>query len=380
MKIGLVSPYDWAHPGGVGVHIQQLSKEFTRQGHQVKIIAPSSKPLSELSSDNLIIIGRPIPVPISGSIARITLSFHRAPQVQQVLEEERFDVVHIHEPLFPALPLTVLRYSNALNVGTFHAYTHNPRHYRSMRPLIKRWFRRLHGKIAVSPPAAATVGKYFPGFYNIIPNGIDLDHFSSDAAPIARFKDGMLNILFVGRMEKRKGLQHLLAAYSRIKWEYPQVRLIVVGPGKLDSASERILGERALKDVEFIGGVDYKDLPSYYRTADIYCSPATGSESFGIVLLEALAAGAPLVASDIPGYASVVEHGKHGLLVKPQDDQALANALLEMINNPAMRQAMAERGRAHAQQFSWPLVAARVQDYYERILGERHPGRPFTGR
>lgn len=177
MKIALVSPYDWAHPGGVGVHIQQLSREFSRQGQQVKIIAPSSKPLEELGCENLIIIGKPIPVPISGSIARITLSFHRAPQVQRVLEDERFDVVHLHEPLFPALPLTVLRYSRALNVGTFHAYTHSPRAYRTMRPLIKHWFRRLHGKIAVSPPAASCIGKYFPGFYNIIPNGIDVEHF-----------------------------------------------------------------------------------------------------------------------------------------------------------------------------------------------------------
>lgn len=376
MRIGLVSPYDWAHPGGVGMHIQQLSREFCKQGHDVKIIAPSSKPLHELDSPNLIIIGRPIPVPISGSIARITLSFHRAPQVREVLERERFDIVHLHEPLAPVLPLTVLRYSKSINVGTFHAYFRHARAYRSMRPLLKYWFRMLHGKIAVSEPAASSIGKYFPGYYNIIPNGIDLDHFSQSAEPIGRFMDGKLNILFVGRMEKRKGLPHLLAAYSRIKWEYPQIRLIVVGPGKLDAASERILGERALKDVELIGGVDYKDLPSYYRTADIFCSPATGSESFGIVLLEAMAAGAPLIASDIPGYASVVEHGKHGLLAKPKDDQALAAALVQLITRPDLRKAMAERGRVHVQHFAWPQVSVRVLDYYQRLLSERNLGSP----
>ena len=362
------------------MHIQQLSREFCRMGHQVKIIAPSSKPLHEMESDNLIIIGKPIPVPIAGSIARITLSFHRAPQVQEVLEQECFDIVHLHEPLFPALPLTVLRYSKAVNVGTFHAYFRRARGYRPLRPLLKHWFRLLHGKIAVSAPAATSIGRYFPGYYNIIPNGIDPDHFNARAEPMQRYMDGKLNILFVGRMESRKGLPYLLSAYARIKWEYPDIRLIVVGPGKLDAASERILGERALKDVELVGGVNYSDLPRYYRTADIYCSPATGRESFGIVLLEAMAAGAPVVASDIPGYASVVEHGKNGLLTKPKDDQDLAAALVQLINHPEQRKAMAERARLYIEAFSWPRVSARVLNYYERLLSERNPGKATSGR
>ncbi len=374
MKIALVSPYDWAHLGGVNNHIQRLSHEFMGSGHRVAIIAPSSKPVEELDEPNLIVIGRPIPVPIAGSVARITLSFHRTRQVRAVLDEHEFDVVHLHEPLFPFLPVTVLRYSNAVNVGTFHAYTSWSKGYRSFRPLLKRWFRRLHGKIAVSRPAAEVVRHYFPGYYNIIPNGIDTRHFSADVSPIERFDDGKLNILFVGRMEKRKGLQHLLSAYGRIKWEYPQSRLIVVGPGKLDAASERILGERALQDVELVGAVGYGDLPRYYRTADVFCTPATGGESFGIVLLEAMACGTPIVASRNPGYASVMQDGAQGLLVRPKDDQDLAGALVRMINDRPMREEMGRKGREYSADFSWPRVAGRIMDYYDGLLRTRAPG------
>ena len=376
MKIALISPYDWAYPGGVGVHIARLSQEFTRTGHQTTIITPSSKPSSELDGGNVVVVGRPVPVPMGGSIARITFSFHRAPRVKALLKEEEFDVVHLHEPLLSALPLTVLRYSRSLNVGTFHAYTRRSRGLWSFRPLLKRSFRKLHGKIAVSPPAAELIGKYFPGYFNIIPNGIDLHHFGTELPPIERFRDGMTNILFVGRMEKRKGLPYLLSAFARLKWEHPQVRLLVVGPGKLDPTSERILGERALKDVELLGPVPYAELPRYYRTADIFCSPATGSESFGIVLLEAMAAAKPIVASNIAGYASLIHQGVQGILVEPKDDQALAAALAQLITSPQLREEMGRRGQAIAQDFSWERVARRVMDYYQRLLAERIPQLP----
>jgi phosphatidylinositol alpha-mannosyltransferase len=311
---------------------------------------------------------------LSGSYARVTLSFHRAPRIKRFLEEEEFDVVHIHEPLVPALPVTVLRHSKtALNVGTFHAYARRSRGYRAWRPLFRRWIRNLHGKIAVSPPAADFINRYYPGEYNVIPNGIDLAHFSAPVQPIQRFMDGKVNILFVGRMEKRKGLRYLLAAYGRIKWEHPQTRLIVVGPGKLDGPSATVLGERRLDDVEFVGGVDYPELPRYYQTADIFCSPATGAESFGMVLLEAMAAGRPVVASDIPGYASVVQEGAQGLLVRPADDQALAQGLARLINDPQLRREMGARGQVHARDFAWNTVAGRVMDYYLRLMDERDP-------
>lgn len=374
MKIAQISPYDWAHPGGVTNHIGKLSAELTRLGHDVTIITPSSRPVEELGNTRIRVVGKPVPIPTFGSVAWITLSFHRAPQVRAILAEEPFDIVHLHEPLVSALPITVLRFSQSVNVGTFHAFGYQSRGYRSLRPWLRRWFRKLHGKIAVSKPAAQLIGRYFPGYYNIIPNGIDVTQFSPKVAPIEAFKDGKVNILFVGRMEKRKGLPFLLAAYARMKWEHPEVRLIVVGPGRLDPVSERILGERPLQDVEIVGGVTYDELPRYYRTADIFCSPATGSESFGIVLLEAMATATPIVASNIPGYASVVQDGRQGALVKPKDDLALAAKLTELVGDPDLRARMGQEGWACAQDYSWERVAGRVVEYYERVLEAKHPG------
>ena len=374
MKIALVSPYDWAHPGGVNNHILALSNEFTRRGHRTTILAPSSKPAEEVRGDNLALIGsRTVPLPLSGSWARVSFSFHRNREIKQLLDNEDFDVVHMHEPLFPIAPLAALRFSKTLNVGTFHAYLRRSRGYRGFRPLLKRWVGNLHGRIAVSKPAAEFINRYYPGKYTIIPNGIDLAHFSAEAQPFERFMDGKLNLLFVGRMEKRKGLRFLLAAFARLKWEYPQLRLIVVGPGRLDAPSERILGERYVEDVEIIGGVPYDDLPRYYRTADIFCSPATGGESFGIVLLEAMAAGAPVLASNIPGYAGVIGDSETGMLFEPSDEVSLANAIVHLMQRPELRARMAARGRAHVQRFSWDRVASEVLDYYGQLMDERAP-------
>ena len=374
MKIALVSPYDWAHPGGVNNHILALSNEFTRRGHRTTIIAPSSKPAEEVRGDNLALIGsRTVPLPLSGSWARVSFSFHRNREIKRLLDNEEFDVVHMHEPLFPIAPLAALRFSKALNVGTFHAYVRRSRGYRGFRPLLKRWVGNLHGRIAVSKPAAELINRYYPRNYTIIPNGIDLAHFSADAQPFERFMDGKLNLLFVGRMEKRKGLRFLLAAFARLKWEYPQLRLIVVGPGRLDAPSERILGERYVDDVEIIGGVPYDDLPRYYRTADIFCSPATGGESFGFVLLEAMAAGAPVLASNIPGYASVIADTGTGMLFEPSDEVSLANAIVHLMQQPELRARMAARGREHVQRFSWDRVASEILSYYEQLMDERAP-------
>ena len=375
LKVALVSPYDWAYPGGVTNHIDRLSRELARLDHQVCILTPSSRPVDYAGPARLLTIGKPVPIPIAGSIARISVSLHRAPQVKDVVQREEFDVIHLHEPLVSALPWTVLQYSRAINVGTFHAYLRVSRGYRSLGPiLLRRWFRRLHGKIAVSRPAAELISKYFPGYYNIIPNGIDLAHFQAEGPPIERFRDGKVNILFVGRLEKRKGLQYLLGAYGRIKWDHPDTRLIIVGPGKLDPASERTIAERGLRDVELVGGVPYDKLPGYYRSADIFCSPATGSESFGIVLLEAMAAGRPIVASHIPGYASVVQDGMEGLLVPPKDEATLAAALTRLIEQPELRRELGRQGCVRAQGYAWPRVAAQVNAYYHRLLEEFRPG------
>ncbi|MFC1969288.1 glycosyltransferase family 4 protein [Chloroflexota bacterium] len=373
MKIALVSPYDFAFPGGVCNHISCLEHRLTQMGHLVKIIAPVSHAVTSFEN-RFIPIGKPRPVPASGSICRVTISPWLSSQIKAVFDAEKFDIVHLHEPLMPMLCTTALRLSNTATVGTFHATGGRPG-YDFGKPLttilLKKWYRRLHGKIAVSPPARDFVHRYFPGYYDIIPNGVDTDHFSPSVSPLEEYCDGKMNILFVGRLETRKGFNYLLDAYQSVKREVPNCRLIVVGPGtRLRHRYEKRARRRKIEDVIFVGPVSYKELPRYYKTADIYCSPATGAESFGVVLLEAMATGKPIVASNISGYASVLTHGGEGLLVPPRDRQALAQALITLIGNEPLRQQMGERGLATAADYSWERVSRQVYNYYVRVLSE----------
>ena len=373
MKIALVSPYDFAYPGGVCVHISCLEQQFTRMGHDVKVIAPASKAVSGFG-DRFIPIGRPRPIPTSGSIARLTLSLRLSSRIKEVLEREKFDIIHLHEPLMPMLCTSVLRLSKTATVGTFHATNGRPG-YNLGQPFskffLKRWFRKLDGKIAVSQPAREFAHGHFPGYYNIIPNGVDLEHFSPDVAPIEEFRDGKLNILFVGRMEKRKGLNYLLDAFGWVKKELPNSRLIAVGPGsRLRRKYEKKVAKRGLKDVVFVGFASYQELPRYYQTADIFCAPATGAESFGIVLLEAMALGKPIVASNIEGYAGVISDGVDGQLVPPRDSRSLTQVLLSLASDKPLRREIGAQGRNKALRYGWDSIASTILDYYHRVLSE----------
>jgi phosphatidylinositol alpha-mannosyltransferase len=375
MKIALVSPYDYAYPGGVNNHIASLEENFIRMGHEVKIIAPSSKPKKTRENGSAIVIGKPVAIRASGSVVRSPVSpmLLFSDRIRKILEQEKFDVVHIHEPLMPALAVSVLHHAKGmLIVGTFHATRTNSFGYTIWKPLLKRWMNKLDGKIAVSKAAMEFVNRYFPGDYVIIPNGIDLERFTDKATPVEKYRDDKLNILFVGRVEKRKGFKYLLGAYERVKREFPQCRLIVVSPAsRLSKKYEKIAVKHNLKDVVFAGYVSFEDLPSYYNTADIFCSPATGWESFGMVLMEAMATGKPVIASDIPGYAGLISHGVEGLLVKPQDEKELASALMSLLRDKSMREKMGEKGKLKAKDYSWEVVARKVMEYYEKLLQSR---------
>jgi phosphatidylinositol alpha-mannosyltransferase len=257
-----------------------------------------------------------------------------------------------------------LEFSQTVNVGTFHAFHNHQGLYKVTHPIIKRWHQRLHGAIAVSPAAYRHVNQAFPADYKIIPNGIDVDHFSKNVVPWPQYNDGKTNILFVGRLEKRKGLKYLLDAYSQLKWDLPDIRLFVVGPGNPDKESYSILGSRRLQDVIFTGTVSYDDLARYYASADIFCSPATGAESFGIVLLEAMAAGKPVVASDIDGYNGIIKHGRQGILFPKRDTEAMASALRFLVLNPDLAQQLGKTGRIMVEQYRWSSVAKQVESYY----------------
>jgi phosphatidylinositol alpha-mannosyltransferase len=284
-----------------------------------------------------------------------------------MLERERFDLLHFHEPFVPFLSLFLLRESTSVNVATFHAYAGFSPSYEFGSRALRGYAARLHGRIAVSAAARHFIDRYFPGDYKVIPNGVDVGRFA-DAVPIARWQDGTPNVLFVGRHESRKGLLDLLKAHRVLRRSGERSRLLIVGSGPQEREARRYVATRGLKGVEFLGRVSDAEKAQLYKTADVYVSPATGGESFGIVLLEAMAAGTAIVCSDIHGYKGVVRRGREGLLVPPRQPRELAAAIDTLIDDPALREKMGAAGRERAEDFSWPRVTAKVEDYYGFVI------------
>ncbi len=380
MKIAMVSPYDFSWPGGVNAHVSQLSAELRRRGHEVTVIAPGTiaDPPDQCGApDNFIAMGRTVPLSAGGSTARVTLSWWLWPRVRQLIARERFDLVHVHEPLAPLLPLMFLQHSNAVNVGTFHAFSDGQQLYRWSRYALRGWHRRLHGRIAVSEAARTFVAPHFPQrHYRVIPNGIDFQRFA-DASPLPELRNDRKNVLFVGRKDERKGLRYLLEAFALLLESRRDLRLVVVGPGEPDRDCESSINAiiRVDRDlVRLVGPVSGEDLPRYYASADVFCSPATGGESFGIVLLEAMAAGAPVVASDIAGYRDVVNHERNGLLVPPRDPADIAAAIAKVIDDPGLAQRLSDSGERVARHHRWQRVASEVEDYYQHCMEEANHG------
>ncbi|HLZ95487.1 MAG TPA: glycosyltransferase family 4 protein [Candidatus Dormibacteraeota bacterium] len=366
MKVGLVSPYDFASPGGVTDHVRYLARQLREMGHTTQIFAPSSRRRAEANGEGFIRIGSPISIPVNDSVARITLSFHLGNRVAAMIQSERFDVLHFHEPLMPALPMTMLRLSPAANVGTFHAFAKSNVGYYYGRPLLHPYLARLHRGIAVSEPARAFLNHYFPDFpLRIIPNGIDTTVYRPGLSPIRHLRDDHVNILFVGRLEKRKGLGDLLRGYEFMKTRVPRTRLIIVGSGPLRGQVESFITRHRLQDVVMAGFVPDSVLPRYYGSADIFCAPATGSESFGIVLLEAMATGLPVVATEIAGYMSVLEPGRDSLTVRPKGWHELGAALVILARDEELRRRMGRAGQEKSRRYSWKSVAEQVVEVYE---------------
>jgi phosphatidylinositol alpha-mannosyltransferase len=366
VKIGLVTPYVYPLPGGVNQHVRFLYENLRLRGHDVRIIT-SSHGLQRSSEGDVIRIGKGLSVPSNGSVGTVTISPRYLSQVQRVLDREQFDLLHFHEPFVPFLSLVVLRESTSVNIATFHAYAGFSPAMELGSKLLKGYAARLHGRIAVSAAARHFIDRFFPGDYKVIPNGVDIDHYRR-AVPIARWQDGTPNILFVGRFEDRKGLIHLLKAFRMLRKEGAECRLLVVGSGPQERELRRYVMTRGLQNVEFLGRVSDAEKTQLFRTADIFVSPATGRESFGIILLEAMAAGAPIVCSDIHGYKGVVQRDRQALLVPPGDRKALAGAITTLLDDPELRARMAASGLERVQQFSWEQVTAKVEAYYGFVI------------
>jgi phosphatidylinositol alpha-mannosyltransferase len=368
MKVGLVSPYDYSHPGGVTEHVKHLGHWLRQLGHEVRTFAPSSRREAEQEIPDFYRIGRVFPLPGNDSVARVTLSFHLARRVREIMDQERFDVLHFHEPFLPALPLTLLRMARAPHVATFHAFAKSNLGYYYGRPILKVYLKHLDATIAVSAPARDFVRQYFPQLeMRVVPNGVDTERFRPGLTPIHHLRDGCVNVLFVGRLEKRKGLRDLLRAYRYLHDRVPKTRLIIAGDGPLRSMVESFVSSQRLENVVLAGYVPDEVLPRFHASADIFCAPATGRESFGIVLLEAMSAGLPVVATEIPGYLSVLEAGVDSLTVQPKRPVELGTALTVLARDRLLRRRLGEAGLVKAQRYAWRTVTARLIEVYQEV-------------
>lgn len=366
MKIGLVCPYIYPEAGGVAQHVRFLYENLRLRGHDVRVLTASHGP-QRASEGDIIRLGVGVSVPINASVGTLTFSPRYLSQIGKMLDRERFDLLHFHEPFVPFLSLFLLRESEAVNIATFHAYAGFSPSYEFGSRALQGHATRLHGRIAVSAAARHFIDRFFPGDYKVIPNGVDIPRFAN-AVPVSRWQDGTPNVLFVGRHEPRKGLLDLLKAHRILRKTGTASRLLVVGSGPQEREARRYVATRGLQGVEFLGRVTDAEKAQLFRTADVYASPATGGESFGIVLLEAMAAGAPIVCSDIHGYKGVVRRGREGLLVPPRNPRELAVAIDRLLRDDELRARMGAAGQARAEEFSWPRVTAKVEEYYGFVI------------
>ncbi|MQG50968.1 MAG: glycosyltransferase family 4 protein [SAR202 cluster bacterium] len=365
MKIAQVSPYDLNYPGGVVSHMFQLGEHLINRGHEVKYIGPINSTNNNYSNQ-IIPIGNSIPIPVSGSIARISLNFWGTKKIKKILDKEKFDIIHLHEPLMPSLPLKILSHSTSVNIGTFHAYNDKDNAYKFTKWYLTKFINRLSSKITVSASAKEYVQKHFPGEYTVIPNGIDLDFLSQKSNPLDKYRDNKFNILFLGRLEKRKGLKYLLQAYIELKKKYA-IRLIIIGPGNLDKDCVNIIKSINSTDIVCTGPItDQYEKRMYYQTADLFCAPNTGNESFGIVLTEAMACGTPVIASNINGFKNVIEHGKNGFLFEPNSVSSIYQCIEKLINNNDLRKSIAQNGKYRVRQYNWNILVDKILDCYEK--------------
>ncbi len=369
LKVGLVAFHSFAEPGGVKHHVQGLAREFKKRGIETKIIVPRRYLLENYGPD-VILLGTSFSIPFNASKGDVVVNFNPL-ALRKVLEREKFDILHFHNFGFPSA-LEILSFSKATHVLTFHADLEDSELIKNL-PAFSYFFPKLiewkvKGVIGVSE-RNLELFKDYKGLKRVIPNGVDLEHFGPDKKPFPQFKDNKLNILFVGRLEERKGLIYLLQAFELLKWSNPNIRLLVVGKGGLRREAVAFVRSRNLKDVHFLGEQTGEALPRWYGTADIYCSPATHAESFGIVLLEAMATGLPVVGFANKGYALFMRDKKgKRFFAPPKDVEGLAEHLQTLITDPKLRQEMGEWGIGAAKRYGWNVVGQEVLDFYQEVL------------
>jgi phosphatidylinositol alpha-mannosyltransferase len=371
LNIGLVSPYGWDAPGGVQVHIRDLAHLLIREGHRVSVLAPVEDE-DALRDEFVVPAGRPIPIPYNGAVARVLFGPVAASRVRQWISQNDFDLLHIHEPAIPSLGLLACSLSDGPMVGTFHVAAERIRIAFAIVPIVEPIIERLRARIAVSEVARSTLLTHVDTDAVVIPNGIDLASFA-DASPRLEWQLGK-TIGFIGRFaEKRKGLSLLFEAVPAIVARHPDLRILIAGPGESEEALEWI--DPSLHSrITFLGMLSDEEKRQFFKSVDLYIAPNTGGESFGIILAEAMATGAAILASDLPAFRFVLDDGRWGRHFRTGDWMDLAEKASELLDDPKILEEMAAKSHQGAERFDWPVVGRQILDVYDFITPKSENG------
>ena len=370
MRIGIVTEYYEPSVGGIQEHVRHFAREANRLGHHVTVVTSTMpdvsggpRPAQDPHGPEVVRVGRSFPLYNNGGVGRVTGGPRLSRTVRDLLREGRFDVVHVHAPLTPVLPLLAIHHATGPVVGTFHTHFRPGFAFRLAGRVLQRYLDRLDAAIAVSRACLAPLEGRLRAEFRIVPNGVDVERFGAGRR-LGAFDDGKLNVLWVGRLEPRNGLDRMLAAFALAR-RAVDARLIVLGDGPLLPRYRARVPEEIADDVHFLGRV-VDERPDWYATAHVYCAP-TRIASFGVTLLEAMAAGTPVLASDIDGFREVLHPGVEGELLQPDDPAAWARALVRISRDPARAAAFGQAGRRTAQRYAWPAVTREVLGVYRAV-------------
>jgi phosphatidylinositol alpha-mannosyltransferase len=375
MRIGIVCPYQWDVPGGVQSHVRDLAETLIELGHQVSVLAPGDEDSTDLPP-YVMAAGKTVPIRYNGSVARLQFGLVSATRVRRWLKQGAFDVVHVHEPAPPSLSLLTVLLADVPLVATFHAASTRSRFLAMFDSVVQAVLERLSGRIAVSQAARKMIVEHLGADAVVIPNGVSVKHYS-DAPPLPGYpRDPALGgtIGFIGRYdESRKGMAILLQAMQKLRQSRPGVQLLVAGKGEQQDFVAK-LPESLAGSVVMLGLLSEPDKAGLLRSIDCYVAPNTGGESFGIILLEAMAARTPIVASDLQAFRRVVDDGRAGLLFANRDVDGLAAALDAVLSDPALRLQLAEASEQVVRPYDWSVVAAQILRVYEIAIAATVPG------
>lgn len=363
LRIGIVCPYSWDFPGGVQNHIRDLAEFLIVNGHHVEVLAPATE--SDELPDYVISAGRAVSIPYNGAVARILFGVVANSRVRSWINDGNFDLLHLHEPAIPSLSLLACWAGNGAMVGTFHAAAKYQKAIVAIGPILEPVIEKLSARIAVSESARLTLTAHLETDAIVIPNGIYADNYR-DGTSQQKWQGNTIG--FLGRFEEdRKGLPVLLDALPIISRFVPDIRVLIAGPGESDDVLEKV--DPQLRDrIEFLGKISEEDKADFLASISLYIAPNTGGESFGIILAEAMAGGATVVASDIPAFADVLGNGQFGALFESENSESLAKVVIDLLRDQERRKELAAAGATHAQRFDWSQVGEEIFEVYELAM------------